>query len=67
MSLSMGMTELLVERDIVDPMEAVLDAPVPPVEGQQLPGVGLFRDEVGDAEGLFCACAARHGERSEGG
>ena len=42
MALS-DLTAVLVERGIADPMEAVLDTPVPPVEGQQLPGVGLFR------------------------
>ena len=33
MALS-NLAAVLVERDIADPMEAVLDTPVPPVEGQ---------------------------------
>ena len=57
MALS-NLAAVLIERDIADPMEAVLDIPVPPVEGQQLPGVGLFRGEISDAEDLFCACPA---------
>ena len=57
MALS-NLAAVLIKRDIADPMEAVLDTPVPPVEGQQLPGVGLFRGEIGDAEDLFCACPA---------
>ena len=57
MALS-NLAAVLIERDIADPMEAVLNTPVPPVEGQQLPGVGLFRGEISDAEDLFCACPA---------
>ena len=45
-------------RDIAGPMEALWSfdtASAGPVEGQQLPGVRLFRGEIGDAENLFCA------------
>ena len=39
---------ILVEGDIAHPMETVLDAPMAPIERQQLAGRGLLGGEVGD-------------------
>ncbi len=48
--------------DIADPVQAVLDLPVPPDPGGELLGTGLVRGEVGDrVDGLGAPAAAAPG------
>ena len=44
---------VLVEGDIAHPVQAVFDAPMVPMEGQQPVCPGLLRGEVGEAEDLL--------------
>jgi len=49
---------VLVEGDIAHPVQAVFDAPMVPIEGQQPVCPGLLRGEVGEAEDLLGMCLA---------
>jgi hypothetical protein len=52
------LTAIFVEYHIVDPVQAVLDAPMAAIERQELTGRGACRIEIGDAVGSLGARGA---------